>query len=396
MTGKPFLPYARQSVDDDDIRAVVEVLRSDRITSGPAIPKFETSLADAVGAEWAVAVSSGTAALHIACAAANVGPGDEVIVPAITFLSTANCARYVGAEPIFADVDPDTGLMDVEAAASRVTPKTRAIVPVHLGGAAADIAAVQRLADGCGALVIEDAAHALGARGTDGGEAIGSCRNGSRMATFSFHPVKHITTGEGGAVTGNDRALLSRLKRLRDHGIERERSSFAEPPPGPWFYEMQELGHNFRMTDIQAALGWSQLRRLDGFLKRRRALASSYDERLRRLADVRPVIAARLVETCAWHLYPVLIEFESHGTTRTAVMEAMTAQGIGTQVHYIPLPMQPYYRHRGWNIDAFPGARRYYERTLSLPLFPAMTDGDVERVVDALACALSGERGGRE
>jgi UDP-4-amino-4,6-dideoxy-N-acetyl-beta-L-altrosamine transaminase len=388
MTDRPFLPYARQSVDDDDIAAVVEVLRSDYLTTGPAIPAFEGALADAVGAAWAVAVSSGTAALHAACSAAGLGPGDEVIVPAVTFLATANCARYVGAEPVFADVDPDTGLIDVQAAAARTSERTRAIIAVHLAGASADIAGLAALAERAGAVLIEDAAHALG--GDRRGAHVGSCGDGARMATFSFHPVKHITTGEGGAVTGNDPELLHRLRRFREHGIERAAERFEQASPGPWYYEMQALGHNARLTDVQAALGRSQLGRLTRFIERRRVLARAYDRRLRAVPGVTPAIGDASRDGCAYHLYPVLVDFAACGTTRAAVMEYLREQNIGTQVHYIPLTMQPYYRRRGWDPDAFPGARRYYQRTLSLPMFPAMDDRDVERVVAALAIALDG------
>lgn len=394
MTDRPFLPYARQSVEADDIDAVLEVLRSDYLTTGPAIARFEGAIADAVGAEWAVTVTSGTAALHAACAALGVGPGDEVIVPAMTFVATANCARFLGAEPVFVDVDPDTGLIDVEQAAARAGRKTRVIMAVHMAGASANVAGLAEVAERCGAVLVEDAAHALGAdrRGTP----IGACTDGARLATFSFHPVKHITTGEGGAVTGRDRDLLARLRRFREHGIERSAERFERPSPGPWYYEQQELGHNLRMTDLQAALGWSQIGRLSRLVDRRRVLARAYDRRLRDLPGVDPVVDDATRPGCAYHLYPVRIDWALHDTTRAAVMKRLREQGIGSQVHYIPVPWQPYYRQRGWNDDDFPGARRYYERTLSLPMFAAMHDHDVERVVEALGVALaeSGTRGG--
>jgi UDP-4-amino-4,6-dideoxy-N-acetyl-beta-L-altrosamine transaminase len=389
---RPFLPYARQSVDEDDVAAVVEVLRGEYLTTGPAVTSFENALAQAVDAEWSVAVSSGTAALHAACAALGLGPGDEVVVPAVTFLSTANCALYVGAEPVFADVHPDTGLIDVESAAARATQRTRAFIPVHLGGASADVPALAAIAARSGAAIIEDAAHALGA--SRNGGRIGGCRDGAQLSIFSFHPVKHITTGEGGAVTGRDPELLHGLRRFREHGVERSGERLSTTSPGPWYYEMQELGHNFRMTDIQAALGRSQLLRLTRILERRQVLARAYERRLHSVPGVVPVVSAGGREGCAWHLYQVLIDFDARGTTRADVMRHLQAAGIGTQVHYIPLPLQPYYRRRGWSLEAFPGARRFYERTLSLPLFPAMDDRDVERVVDALAEALQ-HSGGR-
>ena len=391
MHESPFLPYARQLVEQDDIDAVVDVLRSEYLTSGPAIAAFEQALAAAVGAEWAVAVGSGTAALHAACFAAGVGEGDEVIVPAITFVATANCARYLGAEPVFADVDPDTGLVVPQLVAERVTGATRAIMAVHLGGASTDVLALSAVARQSGAMVIEDAAHGLG--GSCGGRRLGACADGSRMATFSFHPVKHITTGEGGAITGKDGELLRKLRLFRDHGIERAPDRFREPAAGPWYYEQQFLGHNLRMTDIQAALGLSQLGKLGRFVERRRLLAGKYDRLLRERPGITPVVGDATRAGCAYHLYPVLIDFNRFGVSRAEVMREMRARGIGTQVHYIPLPMHPYYRDRGWDPALFPGALRYYERTLSLPLFPAMRDDDVDRVVDALCAVLGDKRG---
>jgi UDP-4-amino-4,6-dideoxy-N-acetyl-beta-L-altrosamine transaminase len=383
-----FLPYARQLVEDDDIRAVVEVLRSDFLTTGPRVAAFETALADSVEAEWAVAVGSGTAALHAACFAAGVQEGDEVIVPAITFVATANCVRYLGGEPVFADVDPDTGLVVPESVADRAGPATRAIMAVHLAGACADMQALSPIAKGAGAVLIEDAAHALG--GSYGGRRVGSGADGSSLSIFSFHPVKHITTGEGGAITGNDGDLRRTLRLFRDHGIERTPRRFREQSPGPWYYEQQILGHNLRLTDIQAALGLSQLAKLTRFVERRRALAARYDRLLADLPAVTPVVGDATRAGCAYHLYPVLIDFGALETTRAAVMRRLRERGIGTQVHYIPLPMQPYYRDRGSDPAAFPGALRYYERTLSLPLFPAMRDEDVDRVVDGLGVVLGG------
>jgi len=386
MSDLPFLPYARQSIEDDDVEAVVRVLRSAHLTSGPEIPAFEDALAAAVGSPWAVAVSSGTAALHAACIAVELGPGDEVIVPAVTFVATANCARFVGAEPIFADVHPDTGLIDPDDVRRRLTNRTRAIIAVHLGGATADMPALAAMASAANAVLIEDAAHALGA--SRDGEPVGSCRRGSAMATFSFHPVKHIATGEGGAVTGVDPALRDRLRLARDHGIVREAAGSSAPSPGPWYYEQQLLGHNLRLTDIQAALGRSQLAKRDRFLARRRSLAARYLSRLDSVEGVVPVVPPAASRECAYHLFAVRIDFARRGVTRAEVMRRLREKGVGSQVHYIPVPAQPYYRGRGWALDAFPGARAYYDHTLSLPMFAAMDDSDVDRVVAALAEAL--------
>jgi UDP-4-amino-4,6-dideoxy-N-acetyl-beta-L-altrosamine transaminase len=388
MTVPPFLPYARQTLDDDDVEAVVRVLRGDFLTTGPAVAAFERDLAAAVGSEWAVAVGSGTGALHAACVAAGVGPGDEVIVPAVTFVATANCARFEGAEPVFADVDPDTGLVRPESVAERVTAATRAIIAVHLGGASADVPALAAVAAGAGATLIEDAAHALG--GHRNGTAVGACADGSAMSIFSFHTVKQVTTGEGGAVTGRGAAPEHLVRLCRDHGLERDPARFRHESPGPWYYEQHLLGHNLRLTDIQAALGSSQLKKLGAFVNARQRLASAYDARLREVPGVQAVVPPAARGGCAYHLYQVLIDFAGIGRSRADVVAALRNRGIGTQVHYIPVPMQPYYRERGWAPDRFPGALRFYERTLSLPLFPAMRDEDVDRVVDALRAVLHG------
>jgi len=387
MSELPFLPYARQDIDDADIEAVVRVLRSMHLTSGPEIPAFEEALAAAVGAPWAVAVSSGTAALHAACIAAGLGPDDEVIVPAITFVATANCARFVGAEPVFADVDAKTGLIDPDAVVRRVSTRTRAIIAVHLGGTTADVPALASIAAKNNAVLIEDAAHAIGA--SREGVRVGSCGAGSSMATFSFHPVKHIAMGEGGAVTGVDAAVRDRLRLARDHGIVRDPRGFSAASPGPWYYEQQVLGHNLRLTEMQAALGRSQLARLEHFLTRRRALAWRYTTLLGNIEGVDPVTpAVGGGDASAYHLFAVRVDFAGRVVSRAEVMRRLRDKGIGTQVHYIPVPAQPYYRKRGWTLDEFPGASAYYERTLSLPMFAAMADTDVDRVVTALDEAL--------
>lgn len=387
MSGSSFLPYGHHTIEPDDIEAVVRVLEGDFLTTGPMVGRFEDALAATVQAGGAVAVASGTAALHAACFVAGLGPGDQVIVPAVTFVATANCAALLHADPVFADVDPATGLVVPEEIERLCGPSTRAVIPVHLGGTPADLAAIRTAAAAVGAAVIEDAAHALGA--TYDGRPIGSCSH-SDMAIFSFHPVKHVTTGEGGAVTANDADRLRRLRLFRSHGVERDPGRFGRDPPGPWYYEQQLLGHNLRLTDFQSALGLSQLAKLSRFVERRRALAARYDDLLAELPGVTPLPARERRAECAYHLYAVLIDFAALGVHRATVMAYLRRRGIGTQVHYIPLPLQPYYRDRGWNMDAFPGARRYYERTLTLPLYPAMGDADVDRVVEALDEALRG------
>jgi len=398
-----FLPYGRQSIDEDDIAAVAAVLRGDWLTQGPAVEAFENALAARTGAAHAVACANGTAALHLACLALGLGPGDAVVVPSITFLATANAARYVGAEVAFADVDPDTGLMrpaDAAAAVVRAEAagwRVRALAPVHFAGQTADMAGLADIAASRGLALIEDACHAVGTRtqGTDGGwTEVGACRHGG-LAAFSFHPVKTIAAGEGGAVTTDDAALAERLRRFRNHGMVREADRFTDPDLGfepdgtaqPWVYEMPEPGFNYRLTDIHSALALSQLGKLDRFAARRSQLMDLYAHRLEALAPlVRPL--AR-VDGCrpAWHLCVALADFAAAGRSRGAVMADLRARGIGTQVHYVPVHRQPYYRDRYGALD-LPGAEAYYARALTLPLFPAMADGDVGRVVDALAETL--------
>jgi perosamine synthetase len=379
------LPYGRQWIDEDDIAAVVEALRGAYLTTGPTVGQFETVLAQAVGARHAVAVCNGTAALHAACAVAGIGPGDEVLVPAITFLASANCARYVGAEPVFVDVDPRSGLIDVKHAAAQISKNTKAIIPVHLNGHVADLAGVRALADAHDLIVIEDAAHALGARYRD--SQIGDCRY-SDMATLSFHPVKHITSGEGGAITTAKPELAAALEVFRSHGMVRDASKLRDPSPGPWYYEQQTLGYNYRITDVQCALGLSQMRKLERFLARRRELVARYDRLFETVARVEPAASGGADTLGAYHLYAVHIDFAGVGKTRAAVMAGLREHGVLTQVHYIPVPAQPYYVDRGADVRRFPGALAYYEGILSLPLYPAMRDEDVDRVVEALTRVL--------
>ena len=380
------LPYGRQTIEDDDIAAVVAALKADFLTTGPTVEAFETAFAEKVGARHAVACANGTAALHLAMLALDVQPGEAVIAPSITFLATANCARYVGAEVVFADVDPDSGLITpqtlAEALARLDGRKLRAVLPVHLRGDAADLPGLAGLAADAGAVLVEDAPHALGTTMTFGNvtERVGDVRH-SAMATFSFHPVKTIATGEGGIVTTNDAGLAERLRTLRSHGMTR-------PPDGdPWWYEMAEPGFNYRLPDILCALGLSQLAKLDRFAARRRALSKAYEGALVPLAPV-----VRIAVRPAWsdpvlHLMCVLIDFEAAGRTRREVVDALKARGVGSQVHYIPVHRQPYYRDRYGDLS-LPGAEAWYARCLSLPLYPGMADGDVDKVVEALREAL--------
>ncbi len=386
MTSGAFLPYGRQDIDESDIAAVAEALRSDFLTTGPRVEAFEEAFAAVVEAPFAVACSNGTAALHLAMLGLGVGPGDRVAVPATTFLATANSVRFVGGEVIFTDVDPATGLMTpetlVEALDRAGAGHLKAVIPVHLRGDVADLPGLGAVASASGAVLVEDAPHALGSTADfgQGPEPVGSGFRSS-AATFSFHPVKTIATGEGGMITTRDPDLAARMRRLRSHGMER-------PAGGdPWLYEMREPGFNYRLPDILCALGQSQLKRLPQFAARRRDLARRYAERLAPLAPV-----VRLADSPDWsrpvlHLLTVRIDFPATGRSRRVVVEAMGADGVGTQVHYIPVSAQPYYVARYGPPD-LPGAASWYRSALSLPLFPAMADSDVDRAVDALARAL--------
>lgn len=404
-----FLPYGRQTVEEEDIAAVAAVLRGDWLTQGPAVAGFERALAARVGAADAVACANGTAALRLAYAALGIGPGDAVVVPSNTFLATASAARHAGAEVAFADVDPDSGLMGVaeaEAAIARAAKagwRVRALAPVHYAGQTAPMAGLAALAQAEGLALVEDACHAIGTVDLSAGERpVGAgwpAVEAGSLTVFSFHPVKTIAAGEGGAVTGSDPALMARVRRLCNHGMMREPGAgegFADPEAAldaegkanPWYYEMAEPGFNHRLSDIHAALVLSQLGRLDRFAERRARLMALYAGRLAPLAPlVRP---PALVPWCrpAWHLCAARIDFDAAGRTRSAVMAALRALGVGTQVHYIPVHRQPYWRRRYGEL-ALPGAMAHYAHTLSLPLFPAMADDDVDRVAAALERALS-------
>ena len=380
------LPYGRQTIEDDDIAAVAQALRADFLTTGPLVEAFETAFAAQVGARHAVACANGTAALHLAMLALDVQPGEVCIVPAITFLATANCARYVGAEVVFADVDPATGLMTPDTLAQALTRvgdrQLRAVLPVHLRGDTAELPALAALAQNAGAVLVEDAPHALGSTMSFGNvsERVGDGRH-SAMATFSFHPVKTIATGEGGMVTTNDDRLAQRLKTLRSHGMVRPEGA------DPWIYEMPEPGFNYRLPDILCALGLSQLAKLDRFAARRRALAARYAQGLAPLAPLVTPAARPDWSDPVLHLMVVLIDFQAAGRTRRQVVDDLKARGVGTQVHYIPVHTQPYYRDRYGPMD-LPGAQEWYRTCLSLPLYPGMADEDVDRVIAALSEVL--------
>lgn len=386
-----FLPYGRQSIGDDDIAAVAEALRADMLTTGPLVDAFERDFAAATGAPHAVACNSGTAALHLAALALELQPDDAVVVPAVTFLATANAVRYTGAEVVFADVDPDTGLLTpdaFEAAIARAgSRRLRAVFPVHLNGQLCDMAAIEDIARRRGLAIVEDACHSLGLPN------VGAAAHGG-LVCFSTHPVKAIATAEGGVVTTSDAGFAAAMRRMRSHGMVRDPAEFENRDlafdgnaPNPWYYEMHEPGWNYRLPDVLCALGISQLRKLGSFFARRQAIAARYDALLAPLAPMlRPIPRTH---AHGWHLYAVLVEFERLGTTRARFMATLRQQGIGTQVHYVPVHRQPYYVRRYGTIP-LPGADAYYARCLSIPFFPGMSDADVERVASTLAAMVQG------
>ncbi len=379
------IPYARQEIADADVAAVTEALRDAMLTQGPRVDRFEERFAEAVGARYAVAFNSGTAALHAAYFAARVGPGAGVVTSPITFAATANAALYLGAPVRFADIDPATVLLDPASAAASAGPDVRVLAPVHFGGQVANMEALGRLATERGWIVIEDAAHALGAtyRTGDGRDhQVGACAH-SAMCCFSLHAVKHITTGEGGVVTTNDESLYRRLGRFRSHGITRDRGEMRRDD-GPWYYEQHDLGYNYRITDFQCALGLSQLSRLGDFVTARRRLAERYDRALATMTHVR-VPAVPAWSRGAYHLYVVRVA----ASVRRAVFEGLRASGIGANVHYLPVYRHPYYRLHGCADVRRPHAEAYYAETITLPMFATLTEGEVDRVVAALAEQLS-------
>ena len=385
---KPFLPYGRQTITEADIAAVVEVLRSPFLTQGPAVPAFEQAVAAKVGARHGVAVNSATSALHIACLALNLGPGDRLWTSPITFVASANCGLYCGATVDFVDIEPATGLMSVAALqiklkqAERIGTLPTVVVPVHLTGSSCDMAAIGVLAERYGFAVLEDASHAIGARYQ--GEPVGNCRH-SAITVFSFHPVKIITTGEGGLATTNDPMLAQRMAELRSHGIVREPERFVQPAAGPWVYEQQQLGFNYRITDIQAELGLSQLQRLDEIIAERNRQLQRYRELLAHL----PVQLLEVPEEVLSSVHLAVIRLQqATAEQHRQVFERLRASGIGVQLHYSPVHLQPYYRALGFAEGQFPEAEAYASSAMSLPLFPGLTESDQVRVLTILGESL--------
>jgi len=378
------IPYGRQTIDEDDIKAVVDVLRSDWLTTGPKVPEFEKTFARYVGAKYAVAVSSGTAALHAAMYAIEIGPGDEVVVPPITFAASANCVVYQGGTPIFADVDPDTLLLDPAKVEERITEKTRAIIGVDYAGQPCDWDRLRDIADRYKLRLVADACHALGAEYK--GQKTGTLAD---LNIFSFHPVKHITTGEGGMITTDNADYADRMRIFRNHGITTDHHQREKQ--GSWFYEMTDLGYNYRITDFQCALGISQLKKLPGFLERRREIAKQYDEAFASMPEITPLAVRRNV-LHAYHLYVVKIDFKTLGTDRTTLFTNLREKGIAVNVHYIPVHLQPFYRDKfNTRLGLCPNAEAAYEQIISLPMFPGMTDEDVEKVITSVIESIKGK-----
>lgn len=383
--GTSMIPYGKQTIDQSDINAVIDVLRSPTLTQGEAVPRFERIVAEAVGVTFGVAVNSATSALHIAYLALGLKEGDRLWTVPNTFVASANAGRFCGAEIDFVDIEPHTFLMDtnaleaklVQAQVSGRLPKI--VVPVHFAGQSCDMERIGALSRLYGFRVVEDASHAVGARYRD--SAVGNCAY-SDITVFSFHPVKIVTTGEGGMCLTRDRDLAERMRLLRSHGITKDESAFERPSDGPWDYRQIELGFNYRMTDMQAALGAAQLTRLSDFLERRRAIAATYDTNLASLPVVRPT--SRPDTESSWHLYTVQVPSE----VRRGVFEHMRAKGVGVQVLYIPVHRQPYYERLGFRLGDFPNAERYYARSFTLPIFPTLTEPEQMSVVETLADAL--------
>jgi UDP-4-amino-4,6-dideoxy-N-acetyl-beta-L-altrosamine transaminase len=381
MSDSQFIGYGRQWIDDSDIEAVAEALRSDFLTQGPRVAEFEKMLCEITGAEYCVAVANGTAALHLAVAVLDLPPDSEGITSPITFAATSNSLIYNNLHPRFADIDPATGLIDPQETKAQITGKTGVIMPVHYAGQPADMESIHAIARERNIYIIEDAAHAIGSR-YQSGDAVGSCKY-SDMTTFSFHPVKTMTTGEGGAITTNNKDLYEKLMMLRSHGITKDPDRL-ERNDGPWYYEMHELGYNYRITDIQCALGISQLRKLDMFIGRRREIVEKYNEAFSEVNWLEP-LEEKPGNHSAWHLYVLKIDFNKIGKSRAEVMEILRERKIGTQVHYIPVHLQPYYKKNfGYEAGNYPRAEKFYQQILSIPLFPAMMQEDVDYVIEVI------------
>lgn len=371
------IPYGKQFIDEADSEAVIQALKSDWLTTGPKVAEFEQNFASYVGAKYAVAVSSGTAALHLACLAGGLAKGDELITSPMTFAASANCAFYCGAKPVFADIHKENGLIDENLIEEKINSKTRIIIPVHYAGLPCNLEKIKEIADKHNLTVVEDACHALGAEYKN--TKIGDCAY-SDMAVFSFHPVKHITTGEGGMVTTNSERLYEKLLALRSHGITKDRNKLLNKEEGPWFYEMQELGFNYRITDIQCALGISQLAKVDEFIEKRREIARKYDEAFSGINKIE-IIKEMANRKNAYHLYVIKLK---DNEDRLKLFNHLKKNGISCQVHYIPVHWHPYYQNLGYKKQQCPNAGLFYQRIISLPIYPGLKNEEQEKIISSI------------
>lgn len=378
-----YIPYGKQNIDESDINAVADVLRSDYLTTGPYVNKFEAAIADYTGAKYSVAFANGTAALHGACFAAGIGSGDEVITSPLTFAASANCILYMGAKPVFADVKHDTYNIDPDDIERKITAKTKAIVPVHFTGQAVELDKIHEIATKHNLLVIEDAAHGIGTKYKD--KMIGSI---SDMTEFSFHPVKTITTAEGGAITTNSDELYKKLKLFVAHGITRDPLLLLDKTQGPWYYEQQELGYNYRITDMQCALGINQLSKIESFKMRRKALVDVYNEAFKQMDGI--IVQSEISDSnTVRHLYIIQLELEKLNGSRKDIYEALLAENVGVNVHYIPVYYHPYYQNLGYEKGLCPVAEGLYERIITIPLHPLMTEEDQANVIKSVEKVLN-------
>ena len=377
-----YLAYGKQKIDEDDINSVVKVLKGDYLTTGPIVSEFENSVAKYVGTKYAVAVSNGTAALHMACYAAGISEGDEVLVPAITFAASSNCVLYCGGKPVFIDIDPKSYNIDINKIKEKITSKTKAIIPVDFAGQSVDMDLILKIAEEYNLIVIEDAAHALGSEYKN--EKVGSK---AHMTEFSFHPVKPITTGEGGVVVTNSKELYEKMILFRSHGITRNSELMTENQ-GPWYYEQIDLGYNYRLTDIQSALGLSQIKKLDDFILKRREIVNKYNEAFKDLKEIVTPFENEYSKS-GHHIYVLLLNLDKLKCGRKEIFEALQAENIGVNVHYLPVYLHPYYKKLGYKKGECPVAEDIYNRMITIPLFPSMSDKDIKDVIEAVKKVLN-------
>ena len=377
-----YLAYGKQKIDEDDINSVVKVLKGDYLTTGPIVSEFENSVAKYVGTKYAVAVSNGTAALHMACYAAGISEGDEVLVPAITFAASSNCVLYCGGKPVFIDIDPKSYNIDINKIKEKITNKTKAIIPVDFAGQSVDMDSILKIAEEYNLIVIEDAAHALGSEYKN--EKVGSK---AHMTEFSFHPVKPITTGEGGVVVTNSKELYEKMILFRSHGITRNIELMTENQ-GPWYYEQIDLGYNYRLTDIQSALGLSQIKKLDDFILKRREIVNKYNEAFKELKEIGTPFENEYSKS-GYHIYVLLLNLDKLKCGRKEIFEALQAENIGVNVHYLPVYLHPYYKKLGYKKGECPVAEDIYNRMITIPLFPSMNDKDIKDVIAAVKKVLN-------